>query len=79
MMKTVNILTFGAITDITGNRSFVMEEIDSTEKLVQVLEEKYPLLKTIQYAIAVDKEVIQQHTQLENEATVAILPPFSGG
>lgn len=78
-MKTVNVLTFGAITDITGNKSFAMEDIDSTEELIQVLEEKYPLLKTIQYAIAVNKEVIQQDTKLENEATVAILPPFSGG
>jgi molybdopterin synthase sulfur carrier subunit len=78
-MKTVNVLTFGAITDITGNKNFALDEIDSTEKLVQILEEKYPLLKTIQYAIAVNKEVIQQPTKLENEATVAILPPFSGG
>lgn len=78
-MKTVNVLTFGAITDITGNKNFTMQEIDSTEELIEVLEEKYPLLKTIQYAIAVNKEVIHQHTKLENEATVAILPPFSGG
>jgi len=43
------------------------------------LEEKYPRLKTVQYAIAVNKEVIQQNTILDNDATVAILPPFSGG
>jgi molybdopterin converting factor small subunit len=78
-MIKINVLTFGAITDITGKRNFEMEGIDSTEKLVQTLEEKYPLLKTIQYAIAVNKEVIQQHTVLNNEASVAILPPFSGG
>lgn len=78
-MKTINVLTFGAVTDITGSKNLVMEGIDSTEKLVEVLEEKYPLLKTVQYAIAVNKEVIQQHTKLENNTTVAILPPFSGG
>jgi molybdopterin synthase sulfur carrier subunit len=79
MMSRIHILTFGAVTDITGNKSFVMEEIDSTEKLTRVLEEKYPLLKNLQYVIAVNKEVIQRHTTLENNATVAILPPFSGG
>jgi molybdopterin synthase sulfur carrier subunit len=78
-MKQINVLTFGAITEITGNKSFVMKGIDSTETLVKALEEKYPLLKTVQYAIAVNKEVIQQPTSLSNDATVAILPPFSGG
>jgi len=78
-MNKITVLTFGAITDITGQKNFEMDGIDSTEKLVETLEEKYPLLKTVQYAIAVDKEVIQQHTNLDSDATIAILPPFSGG
>jgi len=78
-MKRINVLTFGAITEITGSRSFVMEEIDTTEELKKSLEDKYPLLKTVQYAIAVNKEIIHQHTILESDTTVAILPPFSGG
>jgi molybdopterin synthase sulfur carrier subunit len=78
-MKKINVLTFGAITEITGNKNFVIDDVASTEILVQILENKYPLLKTVQYAIAVNKEVIQQHIELENNATVAILPPFSGG
>ncbi len=78
-MKQINVLTFGAITEITGSKSFLMQGIDSTERLVDLLEEKYPRLKTVQYAIAVNKEVIQQNTMLDNDATVAILPPFSGG
>lgn len=78
-MKQINVLTFGAITEITGSKTFVIEGIDSTENLVQVLEEKYPLLKTLQYVIAVNKEVIQKPARLTNNATVALLPPFSGG
>lgn len=78
-MKQINVLTFGAITEITGSKTFMIEGIDSTENLVQALEEKYPLLKTVQYAIAVNKEVIQKPTRLTNNATVALLPPFSGG
>jgi molybdopterin synthase sulfur carrier subunit len=78
-MTKINVLTFGAIADITGKKSFEMEGINSTQQLVQVLEEKYPLLKTVQYAIAVDKEVIQEHINLSGNVTIAILPPFSGG
>jgi len=78
-MKQIKVLTFGAITEITGSKNFLMQGIDSTQHLVQLLEEKYPRLKAVQYAIAVNKEVIQQNTVLDNDATVAILPPFSGG
>jgi len=78
-MKQINVLTFGAITEITGSKSFLVQGLDSTERLVNLLEEKYPKLKTVQFAIAVNKEVIQQNTILDDDATVAILPPFSGG
>ncbi len=78
-MKQIEVLTFGAITDITGKKNFFMNEVGDTEMLIKALEEEYPLLKTIQYAIAVDKEIIQQHTVLKENEIVAILPPFSGG
>lgn len=78
-MKQIEVLTFGAISDITGKKNFFMNHVDDTQALVKALEQKYPLLKTIQYAIAVDKEVIQENTVLNENATVAILPPFSGG
>jgi len=78
-MKQINVLTFGAITEITGNKNFVIEAVDTTEALVKMLEEKYPVLKTVQYAIAVNKEVIQEPVVLNNRADVALLPPFSGG
>jgi molybdopterin converting factor small subunit len=78
-MKQINVLTFGAITEITGNKNFVIEAVDTTEALVKMLEEKYPVLKTVQYAIAVNKEVIQESVVLNNHAYVALLPPFSGG
>jgi len=79
MNKNINVLAFGSIADIIGKKSFIMEEIDSTERLQQTLEDKYPSLTTVQYAIAVNEEIIQTPVLLENNSTVAILPPFSGG
>ena len=78
-MKQINVLTFGAIREITGNKNLVIEAVDTTEGLVKVLEEKYPMLKALQYVIAVNKEVIQQPVVLNDRADVALLPPFSGG
>lgn len=78
-MKQINVLTFGAITDITGNNNFVVKDVESTDVLKMQLEEQYPQLKTINYAIAVDKQIITADTSLQHNSTVAILPPFSGG
>ena len=75
----VNIISFGAITDITGSNNIMLQNINDTNQLVHQLEKLYPALSNIKYAIAVDKKIIAGNTQLCNNATVAILPPFSGG
>ena len=75
----INVLTFGVITDITGSSALIINNADSTDCLKEMMEEKYPGLKIIRYAIAVNKQLVQQNTSLDNNATVALLPPFSGG
>lgn len=75
----MTVLTFGAITDIIGKSSFTVEDIPSTDALTRKLEDQFPGLKAINYAIAVNKKVIQSPTALDSSTTVALLPPFSGG
>ncbi|GAA4747284.1 MoaD/ThiS family protein [Flavisolibacter ginsenosidimutans] len=78
-MKEISVLTFGVITEIIGKSNFVVNDIASTEELKKDLEAKFPRLKSIDYTVAVNKQMITSPTQLENNATVALLPPFSGG
>jgi len=78
-MKKVTVLTFGAITDIIGENSLEIKDVETTNNLIHILEEKYPALKAIKYALAVDKKVVHNDVALHDNATVAILPPFSGG
>ena len=78
-MKEISVLTFGAIADITGKGSFVVNNIASTGELKTQIELQFPALKGIAYAIAVNKQMITTSTALEDGATVALLPPFSGG
>jgi hypothetical protein len=75
-MKPVSILTLGDITGITENNRRVTEGFTSTEELVEIVEEKYHLLKTVRYEIAVDTELIHQHTIIDNKTKVTTLPPF---
>jgi len=77
-MKEITVLTFGSITDIIGKNNFVTNAA-STEELRNELESAFPRLKTIKYAMAVNKQMVTTLTILDANATVALLPPFSGG
>jgi molybdopterin synthase sulfur carrier subunit len=75
----INILAFGQIAEIAGQPAWTMTDIASTDELQDILAKKYPALNGLSYKLAVDKKIVQQNTPLTNNATVAILPAFSGG
>jgi molybdopterin converting factor small subunit len=74
----VNIVVFGQLTDITGS-SLSLENVTDTDALLSQLNGLYPALAEKKYVIAVDKRVVSTNTALTDDATVALLPPFSGG
>jgi molybdopterin synthase sulfur carrier subunit len=67
------------ITEIVGNSSFVLRDVSSTGELKDKLENDFPGLRDINYAIAVNKKMVNEPVPLEDQVTVALLPPFSGG
>jgi len=75
----INIIFFGQLKDITGSKNLVVEEMDSTDKLILHLNAVYPELINKKYLIAVEKEIISSDTVLNNNDTVALLPPYAGG
>ena len=78
-MKEVNVLLFGAVADIVGKNNLFISGVSTTEDLKEKLETDFPALKKISYAVAVNKQMVSTTTVLEPDATVALLPPFSGG
>ena len=75
----MTVLTFGSITDIVGKNSITIDGVASTDELRVKLASTYPALTNITFAIAVNKKIVTTSTPLEAPATVALLPPFSGG
>ena len=75
----INILAFGQIAEIAGSATWKMSGIASTDELREILSQTYPALKTLSYKLAVDKIMVQENTLLSPNATVALLPAFSGG
>ena len=75
----INILLFGQLVDITGTDTIVVENMVDTNALVNSLHRNFPALSHSKYLISVDKKIISANTLLEDNCTVALLPPFSGG
>ena len=75
----INILAFGQIVDIIGTSSWTISGVENTDKLELTLKHHFAGLLNTKYALAVNKQVIHENTILNNDDTVAILPPFSGG
>ena len=74
----LKIIVFGKLADIMGN-NISISGIDNTDALVKDLNEKYPALIGMKYVIAVDKQIVRTNTLINENSTVALLPPFSGG
>ncbi len=75
----INLLSFGQVADIIGEANLSITDIQNTEELKDWLIDKWPKLQSIKYSIAINRNIIQENTELQNEDTVALLPPFSGG
>jgi sulfur-carrier protein len=78
-MNKINVLLFGRLADITGKASINFENVSDTNEVIQKLKHLHPEIAELKYLIAVDKEVVTENRKLQNNMTVALLPPFSGG
>lgn len=75
----INVLIFGQLADIIGKSSIKFYEVSDTDALQKSLLQQYPAFEKLTFSIAVNKNIIQQKMNLNNEDEVALLPPFSGG
>lgn len=77
-MKT-RILFFGQLTDISGCASVELEVPETVFALKKVLFERYPLLGQSKFMIAINNRMALDETQIDENVTIALMPPFSGG
>lgn len=78
----ITTLFFGITTDLIGETNIVITVKNGISVLdfKLILKEKYPTLKNIDaYAIAVNEAYAENDFLLNENDTVAIIPPVSGG
>lgn len=74
----IELLAFGKIAEVVGDKQ-QLEGITDTASLQDLLQEKYPQLTGLPFRIAVNKVIVSGNTMLQDDAVVALMPPFSGG
>jgi molybdopterin synthase sulfur carrier subunit len=77
----IQIKYFGMLADKTGKNE---EEINISEGLLvtqlnDLLEEKYPSLGMSKYRISHNHTLADNQLIIQNNAEIALLPPFAGG
>ena len=75
----VHVIIFGKLIDITGSSSLTINNVTDTAQLNEQLQNRFPGLNAYPYIMAVEKEIIHVNTLLQNNNTVALLPPYAGG
>jgi molybdopterin synthase sulfur carrier subunit len=70
---------YGRLTDIMGNNGINPEGIQNTDQLKKKLLSLYPGLSEIDFAIAVNNQIVRENHPLKKNDVVSLLPPFSGG
>ena len=78
--QTLKILFFGMTAEAAGCRELQTDCLATTGDLQKMLLEKFPLLKTQNYTLAVNEQVVNHGLHpLAAGDEIALLPPFSGG
>ena len=75
----VNIISFGPLKEILGNELLLLSNVHDMEEVLNEMNRRFPALADKVFILAVDKQIVREKTKLENQCTVALLPPFSGG
>jgi molybdopterin converting factor small subunit len=57
----------------------MIEEVASTEELIQMMKMRYPALASSTYMVALNNTMVTENTIIPPGSKVAFMPPFSGG
>ena len=73
------VIFFGILEDIIGSNELIISDNNSSDKLLKNIKEQYPELKNKTFQIAINQQIINTNTTLNDGDEIALLPPFAGG
>lgn len=78
-MPIIKILFFGQLGEQIGKSSLEMDDVNTTDQVIEALKSQYPILQHHTFQLALDKEIINENTSVTGGQVLALLPPYAGG
>ncbi|MFM2254835.1 MAG: molybdopterin converting factor subunit 1 [Bacteroidota bacterium] len=81
-MMQVQLMSYGALTDVTGSEVFELEisqQSVTVAELKLILLARYPALEGKTFRIAVNERFVVDEFEVLPGVIIALMPPFSGG
>jgi len=81
-MMQVQLMSYGALTDVTGSEVFELEisqQAVTVAELKLILLARYPALEGKTFRIAVNERFVVDEFEVLPGVIIALMPPFSGG
>lgn len=75
----IKVLFFGQLLDIVGSDHLILDQVEGTAQLRQILLERYPALASVPFTMALDHCLVADEQVFLSDSTIACMPPFSGG
>lgn len=75
----IRILLFGQLKDIIQADELWMEDLHHSDELISLLQQQFPGIQNFQFKMAVNKKMVHQSVELQDQDVIALLPAFSGG
>lgn len=78
-MCEVTVQFYGVLAEIAGTSETVLNNIDTIDRLKNLVNAKYPKMDNHNYIVAVDNKIAGCNSLINNGSKIALMPPFSGG
>ncbi len=69
---------YGILAEKVGENTVQLQGADTDEILTE-LQTLIPELRSMSYAVAVNRKIIRNKVNLSGQEEIAVLPPFAGG
>lgn len=75
----IEVLFFGQLTDKVGCSKTMINNPGTIAAFKKAIVETYPLLKQSKYTITLNNKIAVDSELIQEQDTIALMPPFSGG
>lgn len=75
----IKVLLYGNLAQMAGVSEMILTDVNDSVAVIELMHKKFPEFKNSKYAIALNKQIVNDKRDLCEGDELVFLPPFSGG